>query len=123
MPVVWVIEDHADLRCWAEGILREGGYDVVAFPRAPDVATRRKAPAPDVVLTDFLMEVRDGFDVIRELSASKPRPRIIAMSGGGAYLRAGDLLPTARRLGADAALEKPFTSAQLLDAVARVLKP
>ena len=59
--------------------------------------------------------------LIRELRARYPEVRIIAISGGG---RRGTVqfLDVARKLGADAALAKPFTRAQITGLVRDFLK-
>ena len=41
----------------------------------------------DAVVTDILMPVRDGFEVIGAVRRQQPNARIIAMSGGGRAAR------------------------------------
>jgi DNA-binding response OmpR family regulator len=62
----------------------------------------------------------DGIEIVRTLRAYRSAVKIVAISGGGA-LDHGDLLGTARRLGADATLAKPFTPSALRDLVKAVL--
>jgi CheY-like chemotaxis protein len=74
----------------------------------------------NLVITDMLMPGTDGADVLSHLSTLPNRPRVIAMSGGGAGLSADSALRLAR-IKADAFLEKPFESADLLAAVEKLL--
>jgi CheY-like chemotaxis protein len=74
--------------------------------------------AIDVLVTDILMPDGDGIELLNALRSRAPRPRLIAMSGGGHYLAAPNCLELARAAGADACLQKPFTSAELLASLA-----
>jgi YesN/AraC family two-component response regulator len=75
----------------------------------------RRSPA-DVVITDIRMPEKSGNEAILELREEFPDVKIIAISGGGSvgvetYMR------VARKLGADAAIAKPFAPDELLSAV------
>ena len=74
----------------------------------------------DLVITDLIMPDKEGLELIMALSRHTPRPKIIAMSGGG-RINAKDLLAPALLLGAQRTLAKPFSEAELLEAVAQVL--
>ena len=65
----------------------------------------------------------DGLDLITELKKVQPHVRILAISGGGRYLEGGDYLKLAKGLGAHTAMMKPFTWAQLQEAIAVALSP
>lgn len=70
----------------------------------------------ELILTDILMPEKEGLETIREMRRDFPGLKIIAMTGGG---QGGGLnfLDAAKRLGADATLEKPFDLASLFDLV------
>ena len=72
----------------------------------------------DLVVCDILMPEKDGIEIILELRNSHPGLKIIAVSGG--RLESGLHLHAARQLGADAGLEKPIHSAELLNLAARL---
>jgi len=72
------------------------------------------------VITDMLMPGIDGADILSEVGSLPNRPKVIAISGGGAGVSAESALRLAR-LKADAFLEKPFDSEVLLAAVDRLL--
>jgi CheY-like chemotaxis protein len=74
----------------------------------------------DAVVTDILMPVRDGFEVIGEVRRQQPNARIIAMSGGGRAPR-DEYLDLARGMGAHAVLAKPFNDPQLTAAIETAL--
>ena len=67
----------------------------------------------DLVVTDLLMPVMEGHDAIREIRRLAPDVKILAISGGSPVRPAEGGLAVAERMGADASLAKPFSSAQL----------
>lgn len=120
MPCVLVMEDDDVLRGALRVILEDAGYDVIeARDGAVGVRLYRERGA-DLVLVDIFMPELDGLEVIRALRTEVPRPRFIAMSGGG---RPGpaDLLTVATALGAARTLQKPFAPCDLLAAVSDLL--
>ena len=68
----------------------------------------------------MLMPGVDGADVISHVSSMPNRPRLIAISGGGAGMSAESALRLAR-IKADAFLEKPFDADDLVAAVDKLL--
>lgn len=118
--IVLVAEDDPACRGLITEILADAGYDCLQADggRGPIALMARR---PDVLLTDLLMPDKDGVEVIMEARRRWPLTRIVATSGGFGIIEASQLLRTATMLGADAALLKPFTSAQLLESVAGAL--
>lgn len=73
----------------------------------------------DVVLTDILMPIRDGLELISHLRCHAPETFIVAMSGGGRRC-AAHYLECAKGLGAQAILPKPFSRSDLISAISEV---
>jgi CheY-like chemotaxis protein len=71
----------------------------------------------DMVVTDIIMPDMEGISFIIEARKRFPRIKILAISGGG-LVEPRDYLSSAHRLGADAALEKPFSPSQLAEEIA-----
>jgi CheY-like chemotaxis protein len=121
MALILVIDDDRDVRGMLDEMLRALSHTVILASEGREGLARYREAAPDVVITDMLMPVRDGLDVLLELR-SDPRARIIAVSGGGlkhdmTFLdAAGQIAPCYR-------LAKPFTLAQLEAALAWALRP
>ncbi|MDX6765493.1 MAG: sigma-54 dependent transcriptional regulator [Candidatus Methylacidiphilales bacterium] len=67
----------------------------------------------DVIITDLMMPGISGLDVIRELHRLRPQLPAILMTGFGNP----DVTIEAGRLGVHEFLNKPFTAAQLIDAI------
>lgn len=69
VPRILLADDNTDMRVYVQRILR-GGYavDVVADGHAALQAAR--AQPPDVILSDVMMPILDGFGLLRELKAN-----------------------------------------------------
>ena len=76
---------------------------------------------PTIVLTDLVMPNMDGIEFVRAIRREKSDALIVAMSGGS--IRRPDYLSMVLKLGADAAIEKPFAAEALHDVVTSLLHP
>lgn len=103
-------------RIWLNGT----GHAVTCAGSGGEVIRLMKHQAFDVIVADVLMPDGDGLDVIVSVKREKNGPRVLAISGGGKYMTAGDCLRIARGIGADAVLLKPFTREQFVGAVERL---
>ena len=79
---------------------------------------RRISPA--VVLMDVVVPTQDGIDTIMQMRLERPGVKIIAMSRGG---RIGHkpILDIAHKLGANAALRKPFDPSEIIAMICGML--
>lgn len=120
MAEILVIDDDDMVRTMLLRTLARGGHTATgARDGAEGVAAFREKPA-DLVITDIFMPNQEGLATIMELRRGFPHIRIIAISGGGARASL-DVLPVAEALGAQRTLRKPFTPAEVMDAVRDVL--
>jgi CheY-like chemotaxis protein len=120
MTRVLVIDDDDLLRRALCGALAEAGYEVIDAANGVAGLRLYHERGIDLVLVDIFMPEMDGLQVLRALRTEVPRPKLIAMSGGG---RAGreDILKIAAALGADRTLTKPFAAHDLLEAMRDLL--
>jgi len=97
------------------------------FARPADECEREPA---NVVITDIIMPKLNGIDAIHRIVREFPSVRIVAISGGGnfdpssyqpAAITTTAYLLAAKKAGAHHILTKPFESAELIDAVKRVI--
>ncbi|MGH7123629.1 MAG: response regulator [Stellaceae bacterium] len=115
-PTVLVIDDEPVIRQSLELLLETYGFQVaLARDGAQGLAAFRRIE-PDLVLTDIVMPNQDGIETILTMRRERPSARIIAMSGRGSVGNA-EYIDIAARLGADAAIPKPFDPAKLIAAV------
>ena len=101
-------------------MLSDAGYTVTTASGGVEALKLIHNNPFDLVITDLIMPDKEGLEIIMALCRHTPRPKIIAMSGGG-RIDAKEYLAPARLLGAQRTLAKPFSNAELLEAVAQVL--
>jgi DNA-binding response OmpR family regulator len=115
---ILVVDDEPKLLQSLDYILSRQGFTVEAVDSAEAALAAIEAGAPDVVLTDVYMSGSDGLELISTLRKRVRTFPIVAMSGGVA----SETLVFARRLGADAAIRKPFHKTELVDLLDYCLK-
>jgi CheY-like chemotaxis protein len=121
MAYILVIDDSLDIRSMLNEILTIDGHTVDTADNGRSAMTLAGRCKYDLVITDILMPVMDGLEVIGELSRKSPDTRVIAMSGGVAGMESDYLLSTASLMRADKVLSKPFSLGALNDAIKDVL--
>jgi two-component system, cell cycle sensor histidine kinase and response regulator CckA len=114
---VLVVEDERAVRTFCCTVLRRFGYRVTEAASPAEALSVMDGLPVDLVLTDFMMPGMSGDEMIRRVRAMRPSVKALCMSG---YAENSALVH--RRLEGDVRLlEKPFTSADLLQAVRQTL--
>jgi CheY-like chemotaxis protein len=114
--LVLVIDDDDDVRSFLNASLEELGYRVVSADCGEDGLKQIEAHGPDLVLVDFAMPGMHGADVATAARKLHPQLPIIFVTG---YAETEQLEGA---LGSDVpVLRKPFSIAQLAEAVEREL--
>jgi signal transduction histidine kinase/CheY-like chemotaxis protein len=109
---ILLADDNVDMRDYVGRLLLDQGYEVEAVSDGEAALAAAKRRAPDLVLSDIMMPVLDGFGLLRALRAD-PRIREIpvlllsARAGEEARVEGIDA-------GADDYLTKPFSARELL---------
>jgi CheY-like chemotaxis protein len=122
MPKVLVIDDDAAVRRIVSKMLARAGHET---REAADGAEGMRALLRErfeLVITDLFMPGQEGIETIGRIREIDTEIPIIAISGSSQddhFSPLGD----AKVLGADRAVEKPFTVEQLLAAVQELLTP
>src|SRR3569833_2310266 len=122
MPTVLIIDDDLATRTALEVLLKKKKFGVFLAPDGPTGVRLVSTVSFDAVVIDMFMPGMDGIATIRELIALDRTVPFIAMSGYAFTDRgqgAPDFLGMAIKLGATAALQKPFEIVELLAAVNR----
>ncbi|TAK86962.1 MAG: response regulator [Betaproteobacteria bacterium] len=111
--MIILVDDNADQRLVLRLALEQGGYSVREAANGRDaIALQRVRPAA-VLITDIFMPEADGFELIDNLTREFPATRIVVVSGGGTRVTR-DYLASAKLMGVEATLEKPFPAEALL---------
>jgi DNA-binding response OmpR family regulator len=121
MARILVLEDDSAIRSILRETLIACGHDVLEAADGRAGLRVFGANKVELVITDMLMPDMDGVELVRTIRAYGSPVRIVAISGGSDTVDAADLLTTAVRLGADAALPKPFHPGDLRELVGAVL--
>jgi CheY-like chemotaxis protein len=119
MASILLIDDMPTVRRAIGTVLRNAGHSVTEAGDGEEGLQAARASRFDLVITDILMPRRDGTDVVLQLTATAPRPPVLAISGGSGALSETDALRLAA-LRADATLAKPFENHELLAIVDRL---
>ncbi|MDZ7724374.1 MAG: response regulator [candidate division KSB1 bacterium] len=118
---VLVVEDDENVRYMVEKILDIEGHKVTTAENGKQALNAiYKDKTLELMITDIVMPEKEGMETIQEAKENRPDLKIIAISGGGRIM-AQDYLNTAKILGADLTLKKPFRRQDILDAVEMVM--
>ena len=117
---ILVVDDDDPTRAATERILKNAGYTVLTAANGDEAMPQMMTEPVDLILTDLKMPRSDGVDILLEVQKFRPDIPVLAMSAYGPKT-AGNYLKIAEMVGARATLEKPFTKAQLLDAIQSLL--
>lgn len=123
MAKILVIDDDPTYRLLVARALEEMGHAVESAPNGATALLRLAVDSFDLIVTDIFMDDMDGFEFMRAKSATS-KALVLAISGGGSGCLAGgapNFLWIACRLGAAAALAKPFALTALKEAVTSLL--
>jgi CheY-like chemotaxis protein len=120
MASILVVDDDQSMRELLRHVLEEAQHSVFTAANGEQALRLAREAPVDLIITDILMPVRDGLEVIREMRRENPRVKIIALSGGGTYVGL-ETLETAKDFGAVETLAKPFNIERLIQVVERVL--
>jgi CheY-like chemotaxis protein len=119
---ILVVDDEERHRARIGRSLEEAGYVVMTAVNGLVADKLARQSAFDAIVTDMLMPEMDGLELIRSVRSRDTDIRIVAMLDIEA--RHGDdfrqsLETTAFIFGADAVINKPTSTAALLDALTR----
>ena len=116
---VLVVDDNPDLRFYVSEILRASGFAVLLARNGQEGFAVAKNRRPDLILTDLMMPVISGLDLIRMIRQDEElrgTPAILLTAKADADTRIEGV-----ERGADAYLSKPFNDRELLAEVRNLI--
>lgn len=118
--VVLVVDDEELIRTISRDILIENGYNVITAQNGAEAAEiyKEKSGEISLILTDVMMPVMNGVELIEIVRSINPGARIVAASG----LMQGEIAAKLAQAKVSARLSKPFTADKLLAAVHQALE-
>ncbi len=122
MKTIAVVDDDELLVEGLTDLLEREGYRVVSADNCRDGLARLVSENPDLLVTDFIMPIADGLELVRELRAlpefqSIPVVMMSASSQGGALWAQAK----ARPLAVSMFLSKPFEVEELLAVIEQLI--
>jgi DNA-binding response OmpR family regulator len=116
--VVLVAEDDEALGAFMAMVLTESGYWVLSTCNGREAVRVLQSRRIDLLITDLIMPEQEGIETILYVRKNYPGLKVIATSGGHPTN-----LRMARKLGAWATVQKPFSVDELLATVEFVCQP
>jgi CheY-like chemotaxis protein len=110
---VLVIDDEKDNADTLVTLLQLWGHQATAAYSGDEAITRASVLQPEIVITDLVMPVVSGFDLVRRLRERFPSAKFIALTGW----HNRETVQRCRAAGFEKVLLKPATGAQLKAAV------
>lgn len=114
-----IVEDAPFLREVYRYSLRNEDIEIVdEAVDGMDAMVKINQCKPDIILLDLVLPLKNGIDILKEVSRISPASKCIVISS----LDEQEVIDKAMALGAIAYLTKPFTKVQLLEAIQMVTK-
>jgi CheY-like chemotaxis protein len=113
---ILVVDDEPAVREWLVEIVAAAGHQTTTAEdglKALNLISRQEF---DLVITDIVMPNQEGFGLINEIRKTRPKLKIIVLSG-----RDPETLRDARLLGAHITLRKPASAQEIRRSVAELL--
>lgn len=119
MGSVLIVEDQSDMLKFVSETVQALGYKVISEGNAVRALQifKEKADGIALVITDIFMPMIDGRDLIKNIKASKPSVKVIAMSGYQIEEFVRQDIPV------DDFIRKPFDSIELIRKVNKLVRP
>ena len=121
MENILIIDDDKSILSLLEERLLLEGFGVLTAVNGNQGLSLFNDNQVDLVITDIIMQRKDGFITIIDMKSICPDIKIIAMSGGG-HAHPKYYLDITKGLGVQYTLKKPFKITALLKAVHKLLE-
>lgn len=118
---VLVIEDEPNIIEAISFILSRDGWEVKTHSNGHDAMDAVRARKPDVVILDVMLPGKSGFDILQEIRADTDLSELpVLMLTARGQVKDKEM---AQRVGASQYITKPFSNAEVLEAVRSLVVP
>ena len=118
MSRILVVDDEQLVRSLTVQVLERAGHDVVSVADAKGALELLERERVDLVVSDVVMPGLTGVELLNELRDLQPDLPVVLMTGGSPE---PERTTRALELGADGIVYKPYSHADLIDAVQAAL--
>jgi two-component system, chemotaxis family, chemotaxis protein CheY len=119
---ILIVDDDFQLRNLLETTFSEQDLIVLTAPNGAKALKILSQVSVNLVIVDMIMPEKDGIETISFISENYPGIKIIAVSGGSITLNATLLTDMALKVGAHAAIHKPFKLDDIIEKVKMFLQ-
>ncbi len=118
MATIFIVDDNPDVLKVTLDMFARRGYEAVGAVNGLDAIQMLRKVKPDLIITDILMPMMDGFKFFKELKDSPLTSNIpiLVISGHG------QMVDSFVVMGVDGFLTKPFSAKTLLLKVEEILQ-
>jgi two-component system chemotaxis response regulator CheY len=109
VTTILVVDDESNMRFLLRMILETAGYEVAEAPHGAAALERARESRPDLIVTDLMMPVMGGHELIERLRAEP--------ATAGVPIVVVSANPRAALPEADARIGKPFDADALLETI------
>jgi CheY-like chemotaxis protein len=115
---ILIADDEEVVRSTLEGILQKSGHETESAFDGEEAVKKALAAPFDLVLLDLAMPKLDGYEVLKQLRAVKPKLPVIFITATG---EAKKVAQSIAQHGLNGFIEKPFTPEKVLEIVTQAL--
>lgn len=110
---ILLVENEQQVAYALRDLLEHCGYDVTYSENGQEALSFLEIGTFDLIISDVLMPVMDGFELVCKARKAHYNCKFLAISGGG-KIEKEYYLDAISKFGADGVLAKPFTIQQLV---------
>jgi len=118
-PLILIVEDNQDVRMYIKSLLQEE-YNIMEAPNGQNGLLKAKKHVPELIISDVLMDVMDGFELCQHIKENITTSHIPVM------LLTAFALDEQKAIGfesgADAYIPKPFNEELLLIRIRKLIE-
>jgi two-component system alkaline phosphatase synthesis response regulator PhoP len=117
---ILIAEDEPNIVISLEFLMREAGYDVTVASNGTEAIDLAEKLRPDLVVLDVMLPAVNGFEVCRRIREGRTTQdvRVLMLTAHGRESE----MEKGLAVGANAYMTKPFSTKELVDTVAGLLK-
>ncbi|WP_270566390.1 response regulator [Clostridium beijerinckii] len=116
---ILVVDDSPMVHALMKRALENNEFTICGSAKnGKDGVEKYKELSPDIITMDITMPIMDGLEASKEIMSINPKAKIVMLSAMGDE----EIIETAKEIGINYFLKKPFNQEELLDVVKKILE-